>query len=107
MTKRTKIIIGVVVVALAALAGTGVAWSFADDDDGTQKAIPAGVEYDMATGAALAEFPGATVTETEIDDEESKYEIELKLADGSQVDVQVDEDFNVVGSEADDETEED
>ena len=100
--------IAAIVVALAALAGTGVAWSAAgDDDDATDQAIPAGAEYDQSTGAALAEFPGATVTETEIDDEESKYEVELTLEDGSQVDVQVDEDFNVVGTEADDDQQDD
>ena len=41
------------------------------------------------------------VTETEVGDEESLYEVEVTLDDGSQVDVQLDEDFEVVGSEAD------
>jgi hypothetical protein len=42
------------------------------------------------------------VTETEVGDEESYYEVEVTLDDGSQVDVQLDENVNVVGSSADD-----
>ncbi|HKZ19242.1 MAG TPA: PepSY domain-containing protein [Acidimicrobiia bacterium] len=38
-----------------------------------------------------------TVTETEVGDEESHYEVEVTLDDGSQVDVQLDETFNFVG----------
>ena len=41
------------------------------------------------------------MTETEVGDEESYYEVEVTLDDGTQVDVQLDRDFNVVGSEAD------
>ena len=41
------------------------------------------------------------MTETEVGDEEScYYEVEVTLDDGSQVDVQLDEGFNVVGDEA-------
>ena len=46
-------------------------------------------------------------TETETGDEESFYEIEVTRDDGSQVDVQLDRSFNVVGSAADDESEAD
>jgi hypothetical protein len=38
---------------------------------------------------------------TEVGDEESYYEVEVTLDDGTQVDVQLDADFQVVGSEAD------
>ena len=41
------------------------------------------------------------MTETEEGDEDSYYEVEVTLDDGSQVDVQLDRDFNVVGREAD------
>ena len=53
--------------------------------------------------AALAETGGGTVTGTEVGDEESYYEVEVTRDDGSQVDVQLDESFAVVGSAADDE----
>ena len=38
-----------------------------------------------------------TVSDTEVGDEESHYEIEVTLEDGRQVDVQLTEDFEVVG----------
>jgi hypothetical protein len=41
------------------------------------------------------------VTDTEVGDEESYYEIEVTRDDGSQVDVQLDRSFQVVGDEAD------
>jgi uncharacterized membrane protein YkoI len=43
------------------------------------------------------------VTETEVGDEESVYEVEVTLDDGSQVDVQLDRSFRVVDSEQDSE----
>jgi hypothetical protein len=45
------------------------------------------------------------VTETEVGDEESYYEVEVTRPDGGQVDVQLDRGFNVVGDKADDESE--
>ena len=65
------------------------------DDDETERPIPA-ADLEQAEEAALAETGGGKVTETEVDDEESKYEVEVTLDDGTQVDVQLDEDFNVV-----------
>ena len=50
---------------------------------------------------ALAYTGEGRVTGTEIDDEESKYEIEVTLDNGDQVDVQLDENFDVVSSEND------
>ncbi len=47
------------------------------------------------------ETGGGTVTGIEVGDEESYYEVEVTLDDGSQVDVQLDEQLNVVSSEAD------
>ena len=41
---------------------------------------------------------GGKVTETEVGDEDSYYEVEVTLDDGTQVDVQLDEDFKVVGN---------
>ena len=58
--------------------------------------------WTQAEAAALAHTGGGAVTETEVGDEESRYEVEVTLDDGSQVDVQLDRGFNVVGSEADD-----
>jgi uncharacterized membrane protein YkoI len=105
MKTRTKLIIsGAAVVALTA-AGTGVALS-SDDDDGTEVPIT-GVELEKASAAALAYTGGGTVTETEVGDEESYYEVEVKKLDGSSVDVQLDEQFNVVEVMVDDDSVED
>jgi len=74
------------------------------DDDATERPIE-GPALQQAEDAALAETGEGEVTGTEVDDEESYYEVEVTLDDGSQVDVQLDEDFAVVGSETDDESE--
>ncbi len=105
MKKRTKLILtGVAVVALSA-AGAGTALS-SDDDDGTEVPIT-GVELERASRAALEHTGGGTVTETEVDDEESYYEVEVRKPDGSSVDIQLDEQFNVVDSTPDDDGAED
>ncbi len=62
----------------------------------------AGKALDRASAAALAHTGGGEVTETEAGDEEGAYEIEVTRADGSQVDVHLDEGFNVLGSVGDD-----
>ena len=54
-----------------------------------------------AAALALAETGCGRVTETEVGDEESYYEVEVTLDNGTQVDVQLDKSFNVVGSESD------
>ncbi|MGI8462110.1 MAG: PepSY domain-containing protein [Solirubrobacterales bacterium] len=60
-----------------------------------------GSTLDQASAAALDHTGGGQVSETEVGDEESYYEVEVSLDDGSQVDVQLDRDFNVVGQESD------
>jgi uncharacterized membrane protein YkoI len=78
-----------------------------DDDFDTETGPITGEDLERASEAALAETGGGRVTETEVEDEESYYEVEVTLDDGTQVDVQLDEDFNVVGSEADEEEDDD
>jgi uncharacterized membrane protein YkoI len=102
MQTRTKAVIAGAAIAAAA-AGAGVGIAGADngpDDDATDRPIPA-AELDRASAAALDATGGGRVTETEVDDEESWYEVEVTLDDGSQVDVQLDRNFNVVSSSAD------
>jgi len=101
MKRRTKVIAVAGGLALAAAAGTGIAVAGSGgDDDGTEVSIT-GADLDKASAAALAHTGGGRVTETEVGDEESYYEVEVTLDDGTQVDVQLDENFNVVGSERD------
>jgi hypothetical protein len=58
----------------------------------------AGGGVPRAEEAALAETGGGRVTDTEVGDEDSYYEVEITSEDGSQVDVQLDESFAVVGT---------
>ena len=101
MTKRTKILISGVAAAAIAAGGAGAAIAAGGDDDATETPIT-GSALENATAAALEHTGGGTVTGTEVGDEESYYEVEVTLEDGSQTDVQLDRSFNVVGDEADD-----
>jgi hypothetical protein len=97
MKHRTKIVIAGAAVAGAIAAGTGAAVAAGGDTD-----IPiTGDALQPASEAALAHMGGGRVTGTEVGDEDSYYEVEVTLEDGSQVDVQLDEQFNVVSSDAD------
>ena len=71
----------------------------ASPDDGDRSI--SGDALTRAGEAALADTGGGRVTGTEVGAEESYYEVEVTLDDGDQVDVQLDREFHVVGSEAD------
>jgi hypothetical protein len=95
--KRIALIFAGAALVTAGTVGGAAALS-GGDDDARERPIPAS-ELEMAEQAALEETGGGSVTDTEVDDEESKYEVEVTLDDGSQVDVQLDEGFHVVGTE--------
>ncbi len=105
MEKRKKLIVGAVAVVALVSGGSAIAVA-SGDDDASDTAIT-GSALQQATDAALAHTGGGTVTGTEVDDEESKYEVEVTRADGSQIDVQLDENFEVVSDEAETEGEDD
>jgi len=98
MSKKTRI-----AVAAGILAGAAAVPAFAaGGDDAGEVDVPiTGSDLERASAAALAYLGQGRVTETEAGDEESYYEVEVTLDDGSQVDVQLDESFVVVGSEDD------
>jgi uncharacterized membrane protein YkoI len=98
ITTKTKVLIAGVAVVAAAGAGVGIAAAGGTDDS---EGSITGSELDRASAAALAETGEGRVTETEVGDEDSFYEVEVTLADGSQVDVQLDRDFQVVSSSTD------
>lgn len=101
MRKRTKLlIVGASALALA-VGGAGVASATGGGDDShpiTGKAL------DEASATALKATGGGTVSGTEVGDEESYYQVEVTKADGSQVDVQLDRGFNLVGQATDQES---
>lgn len=92
-------------LVLVALVGGGAMATGATGGDSEEPIT--GEALTKASEAALAHTGGGTVSDTEAGDEDSYYEVEVTLDDGSQVDVQLDRDFNVVGDEADNDTAED
>ncbi len=100
--KRRWRLIGCAALAVAILggaagAGIAIAQGIGDDDQPIT-----GTALHQCTAAALAEHPGGTVTETEAGDAGAAYGVEVRLADGSQVEVNLDENCVVIGQEADD-----
>ena len=69
--------------AAAVAIGTGVAAAQPDDGEGSPIT---GEALAKASQAALAFTGGGTVTGTEVGDEESLYEVVIKLGDGNQLD---------------------
>ncbi len=121
MTRNSRLLILAALLAVTALA-VGAAAAVASDggaelsstaaDDGPQDAADSaedaaegpdvpivGPDLDRATAAALAYLGEGRVTATEVGDEESYYEVEVTLDDGRQIDVQLDEAFNFVGTD--------
>lgn len=100
MRRRTTGIAAVVAIAGLALGGAAIA-NATQGDDG--EALT-GTTLQQASVAALKATGGGRVTETEHDSENgATYEVEVTKADGSQVDVRLDDSFNVVVVEGDQE----
>ena len=99
MDRRTRWIAGGA-VALAVIgggAGIAIATGAADDDRPLT-----GSALEQATAAALEHTGGGTIVETEAGDDGAAYGVEIRLEDGRVVEVNLDQDFNVIGDEADD-----
>ena len=96
MQRKIKIIAGSAVAVVALGVGAGVAVAAGGNDNETPIT---GAALEQASAAALEHTGGGRVTESEVSDEESYYEVEVTLDDGSHVDVQLDKSFHVVGDE--------
>jgi hypothetical protein len=101
MNRKFALIVALILALGALSAGIATAAGIGGGDDGEQPITGAALQ--QARAAALAETGGGRVTDTEVGDEESYYEVEVTRSDGSQVDVQLDRSFNVVGASADEE----
>jgi hypothetical protein len=103
MQRRSRIALtaGITVFVLGG-AGAAVVGATTGDDNETPIT---GTELERASAAALAETGQGRVTGTEVGDEDSYYEIEVTLDDGSQVDVQLDRAFHMVKTMSDTEHE--
>lgn len=96
--KRPWIIVGVVIALAVAGGGTGIVVATGGDDDEPLT----GTALEKATEAALAHTGGGTVIETEVGDDGAAYGVEVRLDNGRVVEVNLDESFNVIGDEPDD-----
>lgn len=95
---HTKIIIA----TLASLSALGIGTAVAAGRGGDDSEGPiTGTALQRASAAALAHTGEGKVTQTEVGDEDSLYEVEVTLNDGRQVDVQLDENFAVVDATPD------
>ena len=99
MKRRTTWIVAGVAAAAIAIGGVGMALANGGSDT---DAPLTGTDLDRATQAALEHTGGGTVIESEIGDDGAAYSVEIKKDDGTVVEVQLDESFNVTGDEADD-----
>jgi len=87
-------------VAMLLLVGAGVAFA-TGSDSGEQQATGQGIE--KAKSVALDQTNGGRVSGTEVGDEEGYYEVEVTRDDGSQVDVHLDRDLNILSTPGDQE----
>jgi uncharacterized membrane protein YkoI len=93
---RSKKIVIPTIAAVAVIGVGGVVWSSASADELT------GTELDRASSAALAEVGEGKVTDSEQDDDNGGYEVEVTKDDGTEVDVDLDDSYQVIGQDADD-----
>lgn len=98
MNRRTRWIATGAVAAAALGIGSGIA--VASDGDQDQPPIPAN-ELAKAGAVALDKTGGGKVIDSEVGDEEGYYEVEVALDDGTQVDVHLDRDLNVIDATPD------
>jgi hypothetical protein len=96
MDRRTKWIAGGMFAVAIIGGGAGLAVATNGDDRPLT-----GSALDRAAAAALEHTGGGTVIETEIGDDGAAYGVEIRLADGTVVEVNLDADFEVIGQETD------
>jgi hypothetical protein len=95
-TRKTKLIAGGVLAVAVIGGGSGVALATRADD----KPLT-GRTLERASSAALEHTGGGTVIETEIGDDGSAFGVEVRLSTGKQVEVNLNDSFEVIGQEAD------
>jgi uncharacterized membrane protein YkoI len=99
-----KVVTGVTAgLILAGIAAAGVAAAADSSGDDSADVALTGTDLSRASEAALAETGGGEVVDSEVESEESGYEVEVNLSDGRQIEVQLDANFAVVSSDVNDE----
>ena len=101
MNKRAKWLVaaGLAVAGVVAGGAGAVLASSAGDD-----AQLSGESRDRAVAAARAHVGEGEVTDTEVGDDGAAYGVEIRKPDGTQVEVNLDRDYRVSGTEADDDS---
>jgi len=97
MDRKIKLAAAGAIAAVAVAGGTGLALAGGNDADRPL----AGSALERASDAALEHAGGGTVVETEVGDDGAAYGVEIRSADGSVVEVNLDERFQVIGSTPD------
>jgi hypothetical protein len=95
--RNVKVLVAAAVVAALLVLGVGGGIAYAT---GEAKDRATGPGLQKAKGAALEHTSGGRVTGTEVGDEEGYYEIEI-TRDGSQLDIHLDRELNVLGTPVD------
>ena len=98
VAQKVKILIALL-ATMVLLLGAGVAYAIGSG--GARLGQATGSDIEKAKSVALDQTNGGRVTGTEIGDEEGYYEVEVTREDGSQVDVHLDRDFDVLSVPAD------
>jgi hypothetical protein len=105
ITVRTLVIAAALAIVVA-LGGAGIAYANGGGADSEESLT--GPDAHKAESAAIAAVGGGTLTEVERDDGDDGYgtsggvyEVEVTRDDGTQVEVHLDGDYDVVGQEAD------
>lgn len=95
MKKKTWIIAGAA-AAVIVIGGAGIAFAATDGFDNDDDRL-SGQELEDASAAALAEVGEGTVSEAERSDSlDNAYSVEVRLDNGDDVDIELDDSFEVV-----------
>ena len=96
-----RILIGGALTAVFTGVGTGIgvanATGSGSSDDSPDVSL-SGTSLTRASEAALAETGGGEVADSEVEEDENGYEVEVNLADGRQTEVQLDANYAVVST---------
>ena len=98
MNRKRNWIAGGALAAIVVIAASGIAMGNGGEDGDTPLT---GTALEKAAAAALAHTGGGTVIETEVGDDGAAYGVEIRLDDASTVEVSLDANFKVTGSQAD------
>ena len=103
MSINRKVLVSAVAAGALAAGGVGIANAVGGGESEEQVTGP---DADRAASAAVDAVGGGSVTEVEYQDNDGDglYEVEVQRADGSQVEVHLNGQFEPVGTAADDDS---